>query len=218
MFERIFTELCPACEGPTRTAFCGRCAASCRPVPAACRRCGLPRPVRHCPRDTAPWWLERIIAPYVYCEPVKTWILALKYRRQRSLGRGLGLLAAAGPLDAGSLDALVPVPLHASRWRERGYNQAIEIARPIASRFELPVLVRGIRRIRATPIQAALGAPERLRNLAGAFRVERALAGRRVCIVDDVITTGATANALACALLDAGAATVSAVAVARTLE
>jgi predicted amidophosphoribosyltransferase len=79
-------------------------------------------------------------------------------------------------------------------------------------------LVRGIRRIRATPEQAALGAADRLSNLAGAFRIDRALTGRRVCIVNDVVTTGATANALACALLDAGAAAVTAAAVARTLE
>jgi ComF family protein len=175
--------------------------------------------VRHCPRRVAPWWLERIDAPYVYCEPVKTWILALKYRRARALGRGLGLLVAAAMTPSrATIDALVPVPLHPSRWRERGYNQALEIATPIGRRFGVPVLVRGIRRIRATPEQAALGAADRASNLAGAFRIDRALAGRRVCIVDDVITTGATANALACALLDAGAAGVMAVAVARTLE
>lgn len=219
MLERLLEERCPACAGPTRAGFCTLCAAACPVLEPGCPRCGLPRPVERCPRERGPWWLERIVAPYVYRDPLKTHILDLKYRGRRHLGRALGLLAAdALATHAAPLDALVPTPLHGARWRERGYNQAIEIARPIAQRFGLPVLVHGIRRRRATPPQAELAAGERRRNLAGAFAISRSVAARRLCIVDDVVTTGATTNALACALLNAGAASVIAFAPARTLE
>jgi ComF family protein len=150
--------------------------------------------------------------------PLNHYVHELKYRGGRSLGRALALLlverlAAARP----AVDALVPVPLHARRLRERGYNQAVEIARTTASELQVPLLVRGVRRTHARKPQSGLTADERHANVAGAFSVTRALTGLRVAIVDDVITTGATANALATELQRAGAARVEAWAIARTL-
>jgi len=110
----------------------------------------------------------------------------------------------------------VPVPLHRTRLNERGYNQAHEIARTLAQLLELPVLVRGVVRRAATPAQTGHGALERRAGVARAFRIDRRLQGWKVAIVDDVVTTGATVNALAAELKAAGAARCTAVAVART--
>ena len=110
------------------------------------------------------------------------------------------------------------VPLHRARLHERGYNQAQEIARTLAGALGMPALERGISRRAATPAQAGQGARERRAGVARAFRVERDLTGRQIAIVDDVVTTGATANALAAELRGAGAASCVVFAVARTGE
>jgi ComF family protein len=153
----------------------------------------------------------------VYAPPLDGYVRALKYRGARNLGRALGLLLAAA-LYGGDVDALVPVPLHPRRLRERGYNQSVEIARPVSRALRLPLLLSRIDRRSAQVPQAGRTAAERLRNVAAAFAVGRDVAGRRIAIVDDVITTGATVNALASALLAAGAASCVAWAVARTPE
>jgi ComF family protein len=153
----------------------------------------------------------------VYAPPLDGYVLALKYGGARNLGRALGLLLA-GAVRGAEVDALVPVPLHPKRLRERGYNQGVEIARPLSRALGLPLVLGGIERRGAQVRQTGQTAAERLRNVADAFAVRRNLAGRRIAIVDDVITTGATVNALAAALLAAGAASCVAWAVARTPE
>jgi ComF family protein len=145
-------------------------------------------------------------------------ILALKFRRLDYLGRHLAHeLAAALGGEFESADLVVPVPLHWTRRVARGFDQAERIAVPLAARLGLPV-AGVLRRRRATGAQARLGRAARLANLAGAFRVDRAQAvvGRRVLLVDDVTTTGATLEAAAAALLSAGAAEVFALTAART--
>jgi ComF family protein len=116
------------------------------------------------------------------------------------------------------VDVFVAVPLHSTRLRERGYNQAIEIAQTLGRGLRMPVLLRGIERRHASPSQTGGSATQRRASVAAAFRVARSLAGLRIAIVDDVITTGATVNALAGELLAAGAARCIAVAAARTPE
>jgi ComF family protein len=144
---------------------------------------------------------------------------ALKYRGARRLGRTLALALVDELHDAAlDVDALVPVPLHSRRLRERGFNQAAEVARSLGRALERPVLLAGIRRRGAQAAQTGHGALERLENVASAFAVERNLAGARLAIVDDVVTTGATVNALAAALRRAGAARCDVWAVARTPE
>ena len=140
----------------------------------------------------------------------------LKYRRQQQLGHGLGRLLARELTTApGAPTVLLPIPLHRSRLLERGYNQSFEIARGVAAVSGLRLLTAGVSRWRPTPPQAGLSQTARQSNVRDAFRVERTLTGIHVWLVDDVITTGATANALASALLAAGAHGVSAMAVAR---
>ena len=134
---------------------------------------------------------------------------ALKYRRRRRVATALGsLLAARYPYDPDAL--LVPVPLHVERLRSRGYNQALLLARTLGRSRGLEVAARTLVRVRDTHMQPGLSAAARRRNLRGAFAVRESatIAGRHVVLVDDVLTTGATADACAFTLRAAGAARV----------
>jgi ComF family protein len=140
-----------------------------------------------------------------------------KYGRVRTLARPLGgLLSGALPRDE-RFDGIVPVPLHWRRAWTRGFNQSELLAREIARRTGIPV-VRALRRDRATAAQAGLSRGNRRRNVANAFRCRRAaslLHGKRILLIDDVMTTGATGSACARALKRAGAARVALLTVAR---
>ena len=109
------------------------------------------------------------------------------------------------------------MPLHPSRLRERGFNQSLQLARSIGQQLDLPVQPFSCQRIRDTPSQSSLPWKERDKNMRKAFSCEGDVAGKHVAIVDDVMTTGATVNELALALLNAGASEVSVWVVARTL-
>jgi competence protein ComFC len=114
-------------------------------------------------------------------------------------------------------DWLIPVPLHPSRERDRGYNQSELLARQLARRVNVPVSSQGLRRTRATAVQMTLNAAERRQNVAGAFEcVAACVRGARVVIIDDVGTTGATLDACAQAVLQAGAVSVMGLTLART--
>jgi ComF family protein len=216
----ILPELCQRCGDNASGGFCAACRREFRYNVAACSICGLgplPGGVEHCRDHAAHWQLARIVAPLIYAPPAQTWLHALKYDGDRALGRAFGqLLADAAAIRRNEIDAIVSVPLHPRRLMQRGYNQALEIARSTAATLRLPILRAGITRTRETTPQASLDCAQRWRNLAGAFSVRRELAGRRLAIVDDVMTTGATMNALAGALLAAGAQHVEGWAVART--
>jgi ComF family protein len=139
-----------------------------------------------------------------------------KYGKVQTLAGPLGdLLAAALPRDQ-RFDAIAPVPLHWRRKWQRGFNQAELLARSLARRSGIPML-RALRRAHSTETQAGLSNTKRRSNVAKAFRVRRnaALAGKRILLVDDVMTTGSTAAACAVALKRAGAAKVSLLTVAR---
>lgn len=162
-------------------------------------------------------------APFRYAAPLDAYLHRLKFANGRALGRTLALAAApsfaAALGDRGAADPLlVPVPLSRARLVERGYNQAIEIGRALADALALPLGAAAAARSGPGAPQSRLGARDRRANVAGSFVVARprAVRGRSVVIVDDVITTGATVNALAGALLAAGAARVEAWAIART--
>jgi ComF family protein len=144
----------------------------------------------------------------------------LKYQQERHLATPLAALLldclAARPL---AVDVLVPVPLDPARGRERGYNQAALLAAPVAKALGLPALPDVLQRTRPTRPQVGLNAGERRANVRGAFACGNpsAVAGRRVLLVDDVMTTGATLEACADALTAAGAAQVYGLVVARDL-
>jgi ComF family protein len=165
------------------------------------------------------WRVDAVVAPFSYAPPLDDYLQELKYRGGRLLGRALALLLAPAVVELHrSVDAVVAVPLHRARLLERGYNQAQEIVRTLAPTLGMPALERRITRRVSTAAQAGKGARLRRADVAGAFRVARDLTGKSVAIVDDVVTTGATVNALAAELRAAGATRCVVLAVARTPE
>ncbi len=151
--------------------------------------------------------------------PVRHAILALKYRGERRLAAPLGTaLAKRWRRAGGTVDAVVHVPVHASRLRARGFDQARDLADACARSLGMRPSA-ALERSERTLAMHALGRADRARNVEHAFRVRpdmgRAVAGRRVLLVDDVLTTGATMGGCAAALLAAGAASVSGLSVAR---
>ena len=185
-----------------------------------CEGCSQPGGAPLCgPCRERPLALEGVRAPFLYEGPVREAVHRLKYRGERALAPFLGRLAAQHlrehPLP---VEVLAPVPLHPRRERERGYNQALLLAEALAQEAGLPVVKGALRRVRATPpqVQAATAA-QRWENTRGAFFVTRATAlqGRCVLLIDDVCTTGATLDACARVLRQAGASAVWGLVLAR---
>lgn len=157
---------------------------------------------------------DSVSAACAYAFPIDALIRSYKYGGNLTLVPVLGaVLLSAAP---SSVDAIVPMPLSDARLRERGFNQAHELARYAARRIGVPVLAHACRRVVDTAPQAALPWAERARNVRGAFVCDASLKGMSVALVDDVMTTGATLNELARNVKRAGAATVCAWVVART--
>ncbi|MBS1817450.1 MAG: ComF family protein [Acidobacteria bacterium] len=220
----LLAPTCAACARPlphpTRGCVCDACWASVLTIPEPqCRRCGDTLDGRFhgevcvaCARRPSPIDQARAIGPYG--GTLRDIVHALKYDGRRSLARPLAarMKSAATPFIA-DVHVAVPVPLHRSRRRSRGFNQAADLARHLG----LP-MVHALARTRATDTQTALPADARHANVAGAFRLTRrgrALAGRGVLLVDDVRTTGATLEACAEVLKRAGVTRVCAVTAAR---
>jgi ComF family protein len=201
-------DLCPGCEQDLPRSFrgCAICAAPVAGGTIACSNCLARRPA-----------FDAAFAPYRYEFPLAELIHRLKYGGQVAVARILGSLLARRLAERGALavDALVPVPLHPSREARRGYNQAAEIASFAGQILSLPVAGGIATRVRATEEQAALPAIVRRVNVSGAFAVRDVPMPAAVAIVDDVLTTGSTADALARELKRAGCRRVEVWAVAR---
>ncbi len=145
-------------------------------------------------------------------------IHALKYRHSLRLGNVMARwLAWVVRREGWPVEAVVPVPLGPQRRRERGYNQAAWLAWPLARHLKVPCLCRTVERSRETRSQVGLTMAERRKNVQGAFRLHRPLTFRRILLVDDVMTTGATLDAVASEMLRGGAEVVWAVTVARAV-
>ena len=198
---------------PLRCVFCG--IQTTYPEIHICAGCDadLPRIQSPPPPVSSPLYMD--LAPLAYEFPVDASIKALKFQRKLFYGPALAaLLCRECQQLPDDIDAVIPVPLHWRRRWFRGFNQADEIAGPVAGHLDVP-LIRNVRRVRATPFQSGLSARERARNLRGAFDVRGELLAKHVLIIDDVITTGATVRQLARVLHQAGVDKVSALAVAR---
>lgn len=151
-----------------------------------------------------------------YEAPVDGLVTRFKFHANLAAGALLAQLILAS-VNAVEADVLVPVPLHRGRLGRRGYNQALELAKPLAASWRLPLAAAALSRVRDTAPQSELTAAQRRRNLRGAFVADAStVRGRRVLLVDDVITTGSTVREAARTLLAAGAAEVRVLAAART--
>jgi ComF family protein len=215
--RQLVPESCPRCGLQSGRGFCPGCLADFCRIRSPCSDCGLPRPCRPCPAETSAWHADQVIAPFVYAAPLSGFIQSLKYSRQRYLGAILGELLANAVRACPDIDFIVPVPLHRRRLRDRHFNQADEIARPVARSSGKPLRAALVTRVRATAPQASLDQQQRWLSVQRAFSVRPGIDGAHVAVVDDVITTGATVNALAMQLKLAGAAKVSVLAVARAV-
>jgi len=235
--DLVFPALCPVCAATLaerrRDPLCGACWDLIpRITPPCCDACGLPW------RTLAPTPAEVVLPDRVLCgacrvdPPGWDWARAgaeyegvvrdaihmLKFRGKRALARPLAaLIGEQWPPAARDVAALVPVPLGRPRERERGFNQAALLAERLAPSLGVAVRPRWLARLRDTRPQSDLGADERRSNVRGAFAARAEVAGQHVVVVDDVLTTGATAAECARALRAAGAVRVGVVAVARVL-
>ena len=179
----------------------------------ACLRCALPLPTTGtcgtCLQHQPP--LTETHAVFDYAFPLDRLLPRLKFHRDFASGRVLAQAMAHHCAQVTRPDALMPLPLHRERLRRRGYDQALELARPLAQTLNLPLADELLQRSKPTSAQSRLDAAARTRNLRGAFRV---MAGAsmpaHIVLVDDVMTTGATLHAAAQVLLAAGAQRVDA--------
>jgi ComF family protein len=214
--DRLFGGSCFLCRGKAGGLLCARCDADLpRLAGGLCPRCALVSPAGAlCGRCvTHPPAYDATIAALAYRFPADVMVQALKFRSELALapffGRLLSQCAAASP----RVDFLVPVPLSSARLRERGFNQALEIARAVAEATRTRLAPE---RIVDTRAQFDLPMDERAKNVRDAFRASGFLPGARVAIIDDVMTTGSTVAEIAATLKRAGAAFVANWVLART--
>jgi len=199
------TDLCPQCHAGLP-----------QPAPARCPLCAVayrsPTPSLHhcetCLRQPPPF--VKVHAVGAYAGTLQDAIQRFKYHGQLPLERPLGSLLVKTVLSGGGPrpHLVTAVPLHQNRLRARGYNQALQLARQVGRHLGVPVAPELLRRVRDTAAQQGLDAAARNSNLRGAFAAPRPVAGRRVLLVDDVMTTGATARECAAVLRAAGATAV----------
>ena len=220
--QRVIAPSCLLCAGPSAGALlCAACNTDLPPLAtelgALCDNCAVPVTAgTRCGACLShPPAYDHVCAPFTYAFPVDALVQALKYR---------GMLAIA-PVFGGALarclderpDVIIPMPLADARLRERGFNQAQEIARSLAKITGIPLLSRACRKVRDTQPQAVLPWKDRAKNMRKAFVCDEDFTGRHVAVVDDVMTTGATLNELASKLKQAGAVRVTGLVAARTL-
>jgi ComF family protein len=189
---RLTADCCPQCAQPTAHGErCGRC---------------LAKPPHY----------DATTAIFSYDFPLDKLVQSFKYSHRLALGNWFGQQLAAGA-PRGQADRIIPLPLHPVRLRERGFNQALELARPVSAAHGWPIDAQCCTRIRHTPAQAGLPWRERIKNIRGAFHCSADLTGKNIVLVDDVMTTGASLDECARTLKLHGAARVGVLVVARAL-
>jgi ComF family protein len=209
---------CPLCGAESDDELlCSACAADLPDLPEHCPRCALPTPGGSVCGGclAASPHFERTTALWLYEFPCDRLVQALKYRARLPLAGFFARRMASRRLQA--IDLVVPMPLHRNRLAERGFNQALEIARSLAKQEGLALEPGAARRVRNTSPQTGLPYEERESNVRGAFECSVDLSGKRLAVVDDVMTTGATLNELARVLKRAGANSVENFVVARSV-
>ena len=217
--QSLLQQECVLCGAGVETqSLCAACR-ECLPYlhKPCCRMCALPIPDGElcgaCMSD--PPAFDSARAAFSYSFPVDALIQAFKY--QGNLALAPILAAELSPSADEYLDFIIPVPLSTARLRERGFNQALEIARIISTKSGISLLANACSRILDNPPQAGLPWKDRAKNVRRAFICNADLRGKKVALLDDVMTTGATLNELAKAVRKKGAVEINAWVVARTL-
>lgn len=206
-------------------ALCNHCHKHLEFLENSCKRCALPLPsscqTGVCGRCIChPPEFDLCISLFPYEGTIRSLVLGLKFNKQLRNARLLGqLLADHITMRQHALpDCLVPVPLSRQRIRERSYNQSLELARPLQKHLHIPINLQLVRRVRHTPPQSQLKFAQRAGNLHQAFAPGKGCIPEHVAIIDDVVTSGATANAIARVLKDGGAKTVEVWSIARSIK
>ena len=224
-FDRLHTLVLPwrclLCGAPGAQGMdlCAACAKDMPRNPSCCARCALPLPVAaatcgQCLRRVPPF--DSAWAPFRYGWPLDRLETRFKFGGDLAAGRSLAALWRGEPVPLPLPALIVPVPLHRSRLRQRGYNQALELARPLAATLGIPVQHDILQRTRDTSAQTELDRTARRHNVRGAFRMrEGAALPDHIAVFDDVMTTGATLAECARVLKRAGVRRVDAWALAR---
>ncbi len=220
MVRTALPQACALCAAPTGTALiCAACAGALLRLPQTCPRCALPSAegglCGQCIAD--PPAFDRSQAAFVYAFPLDRLVQSFKYHGTLAYADWFAQAMLEWRARPPAADVLIPVPLARRRQRERGFNQALEIAKPLSRWTGIPLLADSAIRVRDTPPQASLPWSERAKNIRGAFACATGLAGRRVIVIDDVMTTGASLEEFAKTLKRAGAASVENWLIARTL-
>lgn len=213
-FTRESSGICAPCQIdlPWLKDVCAQCA---HPLGASSlTSCG------YCLRSPPPFTIT--IGAFSYEYPIASLILQLKFNERLAVARSLGTLLGAQIRshyqDSSLPEYIIPVPLHSTRLQERGYNQAVELARPIAHALKIPLDLTHCRRILPTAPQSAGSAKARKINLSQAFWVNPKFVSNHVALLDDVMTTGQTVSALASVLRKSGVARVDVWCCARTVK
>jgi len=207
----LLPPVCVTCgqEAEGGLDLCRGCLAAMPYLGAACRRCALPLAspgiCGGCLKMPPPF--EQTFSLFRYTHPIDHLIQQLKFNRRLVNARLLGALMAESlwQQEQRLPDLIVPVPLHRRRLQTRGYNQAVELARPVSKLLGVPIGFGCCHRIRETAVQSDLVAKERRANVKGAFEVSRVMVGKHVAVIDDVMTTGNTVTELAQEMRDEGA-------------
>ncbi|MDR1349505.1 MAG: ComF family protein [Zoogloeaceae bacterium] len=221
--DALLPPLCLLCGAPCAAdgaTLCAACQHDLPHLPAAhCPNCLLETPQgERCGACLAhPPHFDCAFALHRYDFPLNRLVQNLKYHARFALARRWGEQLAQASADFAA-DCVIPLPLHPERLKERGYNQALEIARHCARARCLPLDASSLSKCRATPPQSGLSLKARRKNLKGAFSCARDFSGQRILLIDDVLTTGATANEAARILKLHAAARVAIALVARTLR
>jgi len=207
--------LCGAETGPE--PLCPACIAELPTIPDSCPRCALPGAAGVICGSclSRPPHFDATLALWRYEFPCDRLVQALKYRARLSLAGFFARSLASRPLP--EVDLIVPMPLHRRRLAERGFNQALEIARGLARHLARPIEPRSVLRVKDTLPQTELPYEDRTKNVRGAFLCKLDLSRASVAVLDDVMTTGATLNELARVLKRAGATRVENFVIARTV-
>lgn len=217
----LYPPRCSLCgqPGTDKLDLCPGCLADLPRNPSPCHRCGIPLSdgahlCGPCSHNPPPF--DSSVIPFRYGPPLDYLLQQLKFHQRLHLAPLLGglLTEAIAMRDVPLPELILPVPLHRTRLRERGYNQALELARPIAEQLSLPFAKDRIKRLRHTVAQTSLQGKERRKNLRGAFAVSGNLPAH-IAILDDVVTTGATVTELAKTLKRSGVKMVEIWAIAR---